>query len=195
MIKHSETGPRLMVNITDQEKATAKDSKREFKAVLKELRVALRVISELKSSILEQHPSKDDLKTKYRGRLLRYKKRIVESFNVFLSHLKQNLGTLSLINDPDTQRLREVLGAEVSELSDGVEAILDLLQDSDKDNFTQKLDQLTTQLEKRERSINDAIGNQLFNHIDHDMLGKMRISQLQFNIHKRSRLLLQAMRR
>jgi valyl-tRNA synthetase len=194
MNKLSTSGPRLVVQITPEEKQIARQSKAEFKAVLKELKKAIDVISSLKNAITEQHPSKDDLKTKYAGRLLRYKKRITEAFNVFLTHLQKNLQMLGGINDPDMSRLREVLVSEVSEVTDGVEAILDLLHDVDKDDFTKRLEELTGQLEKRRESIDDAISNQLFNHIDQDLLGKMRISNLRFNLKKRARLLLLALR-
>lgn len=190
MFKIADLGPRLTVTITPEEKQLAKDSKAEFKAVLKELKAAIEIVLDLRDSILEQRPSKEDLSKKYKGRLLRYKRKIVKAFNIFLHHLQTNLGNLAKINDPDMIRLREILAAEVSELRDGVEAVLDLLHDAGKDNFTQLLEQLTAQLEKRQHSIGDAVANQLFNHLDHDLLGRMRISELRFRTQKRSRLLL-----
>jgi hypothetical protein len=190
MFKASDLGPRLTVQISPEEKQLAKNAKIEFKAVLKELKDVIGTILDLRDSINDQHPSKEDLDNKYKGRLLRYKRKIVKSFNIFLKHLQTNMGNLAKINDPDMIRLREILVAEVSELTDGVEKVLDLLDDAGKDNFTQTLQQITAQLEKRQGSINDAIGNQLFNKLDHDLLGVMRIGQLKFNIQKRSRLML-----
>lgn len=194
MIKNSDMGPRLTVPISDDEKQLAKQAKDEFKVVLKELKDAIDVVLDLRDAILEQRPSKEELKNKYKGRLLRYKKRITDTFNIFLNHLKNNLSIIAKINDPDISRLREILISEISELSDGVEALLDLLEDADKENFTQTLEQLCSQLEKREVSISDAIGNQLFGKLDHDILGKFRVSEFKFNIKKRSRLLLFYMR-
>ena len=193
--KIADLGPRLTVVITPEEKELAKNSKAEFKMVLKELKAAIGVILDLRDSILEQRPSKEDLSNKYRGRLLRYKRKITDSFNIFLQHLQTNLGNLAKINDPDMIRLREILVAEVSELTDGIEAILDLIHDVGKDNFTQMLEQLTAQNQKRQHSISDAVANQLFNHLDHDLLGRMRLSQLRFNIQKRSRLMLMLIKR
>ena len=194
MFIRADLGPRLTVSITPEEKQLAKDAKTEFKAVLKELKEVIETILDLRDSINDQHPSKEDLENKYKGRLLRYKRKIVQSFNVFLKHLQTNMGNLAKINDPDMVRLREILVAEVSELTDGVEKVLDLLDNAGKDNFTQTLQQITAQLEKRQGSINDAIGNQLFNKLDHDLLGLLRVSKLRFNIQKRSRLLLQLVR-
>jgi hypothetical protein len=194
MFIRADLGPRLTVSITPEEKQLAKDAKTEFKAVLKELKDVIETILDLRDSINDQHPSKEDLENKYKGRLLRYKRKIVQSFNVFLKHLQTNMGNLAKINDPDMVRLREILVAEVSELTDGVEKVLDLLDNAGKDNFTQTLQQITAQLEKRQGSINDAIGNQLFNKLDHDLLGLLRVSKLRFNIQKRSRLMLMLVR-
>jgi hypothetical protein len=194
MLKTSEVGPRLTVRITPQEKALAKKAKAEFKASLKELKEAVGVILDLRDSIVSQHPSKEELKSKYKGRMLRYKAKIVQSFNVFLLHLQKNLELLGQISDPDMSRLREILVSEVGELSDGVEAILDLLHEAEKDDFTKNLEHIAGQLEKRKISIYDTIESQLFNHIDHDLLGRMRISELRVGIQKRSRLLLLAIK-
>jgi uncharacterized protein YlxP (DUF503 family) len=191
----ADLGPRLTVQISEQEKQLAKNAKIEFKAVLKELKEAIEVIIDLKDSITSQHPSKEDLANKYKGRLLRYKRKIVTNFNTFLKHLQTSMISLAKINDPDIARLREILAAEVSELRDGVEAVLDLMDDVDKNDFTQTLEQLAAQIEKRRHSIGDAIGNQLFNKIDHDLLGIMRISQLRFRTQKRARLMLQLVKR
>lgn len=194
MLKISEMSPRLTVNITDEERNTAKVAKKQFKASLKDLKAAIKVILDLRDSILQQHPSKEQLNAQYKGRLLRYKRKITDAFNVFLDGLQDNLRLLGKIGDPDMIRLREILVAEISELSDGIESFLDLLGETDRDNFTQTLEQLVAQLEKREASINDVISNQLFNHLDHDLLGRLRISDLKLNIQKRSRLLAQLLK-
>jgi predicted transglutaminase-like protease len=194
MLKTSDVGPRLTVKITEQEKALAKQAKVEFKALLKELKAAVNAVLDLRDSITSQHPSKEDLKNKYKGRLLRYKLKITKAFNVFALHLQKNLELLTKINDPDMSRLREILASEVNELKDGFDATLELIDEAEKDDFTKNLEHVAAQMEKRKVSIHDTIENQLFNHIDHDLLGRLRISQLRFNIQKRSRLLLLALK-
>lgn len=191
MKKISNQKTMLTLQITEEEKAIAKQSKIEFKLVLKELKDAIKIVLELRDSILEQRPSKENLNTQYRGRLLRYNRKIINAFNIFLKHLKVSLNLLGKINDPDINRLREILVSEISELTDGIEYVSNLLKEPIKEDFTKNIQAISAQLEKREHSINDAIGNQLFNHIDHDLLGMMRISQIKFNIKKRSRLIIQ----
>lgn len=188
------SGPRMVLNITDQERAVAKEAKKEFGEHLKRLEKALRTITDLRDAIAEQRPSKEDLKGKYRGKLLRYKRKVQKVFNDFLLPLKESLEKLSEISDPDMIKLREIIIAEVGELSDGAEAIIDLLEEVDRDGFTKSLEGLAQQMEKRQRSIVDVIENQLFNHIDHDILGRMRVSEMQFRIRKRARIIRQLMR-
>ena len=44
-------------------------------------------------------------------------------------------------------RLREIIIAEVGELSDGAEAVLELLKEISRDSFTKTLEQITAQIE------------------------------------------------
>jgi len=188
------TGPRMTLVVTDAERAIAKIVKDDFKKILKKLDKAIRTVTDLRDAIVEQRPEKDELKNKYLGRLLRYRRKIRDTFNDFLSSTKISLEKLAKISDPDMIKLREIIIAEIGELSDGVEAILDLLNEVEREGFTKTLEQLAAQLEKRQKSIIDVVDSQLFNHIDHDILGRMKISELQFRIRRRARILRQLTR-
>jgi hypothetical protein len=187
-------GPKMTLVVTDSERTIAKEVKVEFKDIIKRLDKSLKSITELRTALVEKHPTQEELKTKYRGRLLRYRRKIQDVFNAFLMAVKHALEKLADISDPDMIRLREILVAEVGELSDGAESILDLLKEPDKEGFTKTLEQICAQLEKRQKSIKDVIDNQLFGHLDHDILGKMKISELQFKIKRRARILRQLVR-
>lgn len=191
---NATTGPRMTLVVTDNERAIAKQVKEDFKHILKKLDKAVRSITDLRDAMVEERPSKEDLKSKYRGRLLRYKRKIRNVFNDFLSSVKHSLEKVSKISDPDMIRLREIVIAEIGELSDGAEAIMDLLGETDRESFTKTVEQVAGQVEKRKRSIVDVIDNQLFNHIDHDILGKMKISDLQFRMRRRARIIKQLVR-
>lgn len=185
----------MSVDITPKERSIAKEVKAEFKISMKELEKAINTVLDLRDALVEERPSKDILKNKYRGRLVRYRTKIRDAFNVFLTHFRDTLQMMEEISDPEMERLREILVAEIGELSDGVEAILDLLKESDRETFTQTLEGIAAQLEKRQKSISDVIDSQLFNHIEHDILGKMKVSELQFNIKRRARVLRQLLNR
>ena len=190
MIKiHADQGPRLTMEVSEDERATAKNAKKEFKEILKELDEALKIIYDLRDAIVQQRPSKNDLQNKYRGRLLRYRKKIVEAFNKLLIRVKKALQSLADILDPDMISLRQIIVSEFDELSDGVEGVLHLLGDVDREGFTKNLERLCTQLQIRNTSINEIIDNQLVGHLEHDILGKMKISSLKARIRKRSRIL------
>lgn len=186
---HAEQGPRLRLEVTERERAAAKNIKKTFKQIADDLEESLAIIYELRDAIVQERPSKEDLKNKFRGRLLRYKSKIVKAFNTFLEKLKIALQSLSELMDPEMIKLRGLLVAEFDELSDGIEAVIDLLKNPDKEGFTQSLERLCTQLQKRERSIKDLIDSQLIGHLEHDILGKMKISHLKTKIRKRTRLL------
>lgn len=191
---NADTGPRLTLVVTDDERAIAKQIKNDFKKILAKLKEAVKSIVDLRDAIVEQRPSKDDLKNKYRGRLLRYRRKIRTVFNDFLSSVKTALEKLEEVSDSDMVKLREIIIAEIGELSDGAEALMDMLGETDRESFTKTIEQIASQVEKREKSIIDVIDNQLFNHIDHDILGKMKISELQFRIRRRARIVRQLIR-
>ena len=191
---NADTGPRLTLVVTDDERAIAKQIKGDFRKILSKLKVAVKSIVDLRDAIVEQRPSKDELKTKYRGRLLRYRRKIRTVFNDFLSSVKVALEKLDKVSDSDMVKLREIIIAEIGELSDGAEALMDMLDETDRESFTKTIEQIASQVEKREKSIIDVIDNQLFNHIDHDILGKMKISEMQFRIRRRARIVRQLIR-
>ena len=186
---HADYGPRLTMEVSEDERATAKNAKKEFKDILKELDEALKVIYDLRDAIVQQRPSKDDLKSQFRGRLLRYRRKITEVFNKLLIHIKKALQSLSSILDPDMISLRQIIISEFDELSDGVEGVLHLLDDVDREGFTKNLERLCTQLQRRNISIGEIIDNQLVSHLEHDILGKYKISELRAIIIRRTRLI------
>lgn len=190
----AETGPKMTLVISDAERELAKEVRSDFKVNLDKLDKAVKVITDLRNAIVEQRPTKDDLKEKYRGRLLRYKRKIRAVFNDFLSSVRTSLEKLSGISDPGMIRLREIIIAEIGELSDGAEAIMDVLNETEREGFTKTIERVSSQIEKRQKSIVDVIDNQLFNHIDHDILGKMKISNMRFRIRRRARIVKQLMR-
>ena len=191
---YAETGPRMNLVVTDRERAIAKQIKAGFKQLVDKLDDSVKSIQDLRDAILEQRPSKEDLKSRYSGRLLRYRRKIRDIFNEFLSGVKSSLEALSEISDPDMIRLREIIVAEIDELSDGVESIMDVLKEVDREGFTKTVEQLAAQIEKRQKSIIDVIENQLYSHIDHDILGRMKISDMQFRIRRRARIIKQLIR-
>jgi len=182
-------GPQLSLDVTDRERTAAKSIKKDFKAILKELDTALKIVYDLRDALVEDRPSKTDIGNRFHGRFLRYRSKIVKAFNAFLENLKVALESLEAVLDPEMIKLRGLLMAEFDEMSDGIEALLDLLKNSGKEGFTKNLERICTQAQKRRQSIGDVIESQLFNHLEHDILGKLKISHLMPQIKRRTRLL------
>lgn len=183
------SGPRLTLEITERERNLAKNIKKEFKEILKDLDDALKTVFDLRDAVVKERPSKDKLHGEYRGRLLRYRRTIVKAFNNFLKKLKKTLESLNEISDPEMVNLRDIIMSEFDELSDGVEALLDLLEDVDREGFTKSLERLCTQMERRQKSIKSIIDDQMFSHLENDILGKMKISSFLPRIRRRTRIL------
>lgn len=186
---YAEQGPQLRLEVTERERESAKAIKQNFKEILKDLDKSLDVIYDLRDALVGERPSKEDLGNRFHGRLLRYRSKITKTFNALLEKLKKGLESLQEVMDPEMIKLRGLLVAEFDEMSDGIEALLDLLKNSDKEGFTQNLERLCTQMQKRRQSISGVIDSQLFNHLEHDILGKLKISNLTIKIKKRTRLL------
>ena len=195
MITVTASGSKTNLQITELERSTAIEVKDQVKDVLKNLDIAIKTIITLKDAILQQRPSKYDLSNKYRGKLLRYRRKIVSAFNDFLFSVKDIIEKLAVITDPDMMRLKQVLVAEINELSDGATAVMDLLQEPNRDGFSDSLERITAQVEKRVKSIKDVLDSQLVGHIDYDILGKLKISNIRFRIMRRARLIKQMARR
>ena len=191
----TSAGPQNSLQITELELSTAREVKEQIKEVLKKLDAATKTIIDLKDALITQRPSKDELNSKYKGKLLRYRRKIKAAFNDFLLSVRDMIEKLASITDPDMLRLKQIMIAEVGELSDGAEAIMDLLQESQREGFSDSLERITAQIEKRSKSISEVIGSQLLSHIDTDILGKMKISGLKFRIMRRARIIKQLARR
>ena len=160
----------MIQKITPEEMLIAKKSKKELKESIKELESAVKLITKFKDAIITQKPDKATLKNQYSGRLLRFKRKIFETLNIFLKHINAILILMNKITDPDMDRLKNVLLAEINELSDGTE------------NFSTSVEQLTAQIQKRLHSISEVVDNQIYHHIDTDILGRSRIGSVKISI-------------
>lgn len=191
MTKKIAATPRFTTEITETEKRRAKQVKKLFKGILRQMDKSLQTIYDLRDAVVQDRPSKDDLKNKYFGRFLRYRRVITTAFNGLLNNLKVALTALAPINDPEMVKLRGLIVAEFDELSDGVENFLALLGDPDKEGWTKGVERIVAALEKRQQSIRNSIDNQLFGHLENDILGKLKISEvsLRARMIKRTRLL------
>lgn len=191
MTKKIAATPRFTTEITETEKRRAKQVKKLFKGILRQMDKSLQTIYDLRDAVVQDRPSKDDLKNKYFGRFLRYRRVITTAFNGLLNNLKVALTALAPINDPEMVKLRGLIVAEFDELSDGVESFLALLGDPDKEGWTKSVERIVAALEKRQQSIRNSIDNQLFGHLENDILGKLKISEvsLRARMIKRTRLL------
>lgn len=189
MLKKQANGPLMTVKITPEETEIAKKIKISFKQSLDLLEIALNDLKNFKDALTQDHPSKEDLESKYKGRLLRYRRKIQENFNSFLIPTKSILNMLDKITDPSMERVRGVIIAEISEMSEATNKLLSILKDPSQNDFTSNIEELFEQINKRKDNIDEAVEHQLFGHIDQNILGKLKISSLVLEIRKRKRII------
>lgn len=189
MLHKFANGPLMFVKITPEETEIAKKIKEEFKVSLDKLKDAFNILKSFKDALTDEHPSKEDLENKYKGRFLRYSRKIRQSFNDFLLPTKSILNMVDKITDPNMERIRSVVIAEISEMSEGIDMVLDLLKDPAQKDFTSTIEELFAQIEKRKVNIHEAVEHQLFGHIDQNILGKLKISSIIFDIKRRKRII------
>ena len=190
----TSNGPQNNLKITEMELSAAREVKEQTKDVLKKMDTALKSVTDLKDQITKQRPSQKDL-VNGRAKLLRAGRKITVSFNAFALLVKDMIEKLAAISDPDMMRLKEILVAEVEEFAAGVAAVLDLLEEPGREGFTDSLERITAQIEKRSRNIAEVVNSQLLGHINNDILGKLKISELRFSIRRTARILKQLARR
>lgn len=186
MFKKSDYDTQLVTEIPEQQKVMAKKIKENLSKSLKQFDDALKVIYDFKDAVVADRPDRKALKDNF-GRIIRYRRKIINVFNKFFLNLKPVLEQLSTLKDPETVRLRNLIISAFDEISNTVESLTEIMEEVDRENFTKRLEAITTQLENRRQSINDVIDNQLFNHLEKDFLGKMKISSVRANIYKRKR--------
>ena len=189
MLKKSDDSPQVSLNITSHERAVAKQVKKEFKHFLRLLDDSIEIIMDFRDVLSEEKPSKDSLNNKYNSKILKFRFKIRDVFNILLISAKKSIELLLEIADPDIIRIRDVIFAELGELSSAIEAILDILSNRKKDDFVSKIEEICANLEKREVSIKEVIDTQLFSHVNQNILGRMKISGIKERMVKRAKAL------
>lgn len=180
---------KLRTEITKEERNVAIQVKKSFKSILNDLENAVKVIYKLKTALVKENPNDKKLTKVYKGRLLQYRKNITKVFNPILEDIKKTLEMFDYILDPEIEKLRDVIISEMDEISDIIESFMDLLGEPEKEQFVKKIEYLCSRMENRLNIFMGIVEDQLFGHITHDILGRIKISKLKTNIQKRTRLL------
>lgn len=183
----------LTMDVSEQEISAAKQVKSDFASLLGELQDALDLIFNFKEALTKQRPSLQDL-TNYRGKFLRFRRKVTTVFNQVLLALQAAAQSMHKIMDPEMDQLLNIIMAEFDELSDTVENFLKLLAEPAKEGFTQEVEKIALYLEQRFNSIDDIIDNQLFSHLSKDIMGRLKVSSLEHRIRVRRRKILKIAR-
>lgn len=166
--------PVYSVNITEDEKKQAATTRDNFKHLLKFMEDAFEHLYILDNALEGIGDTKNFISL---GKLFsQYKRKTQKLFNVFIKHLEQALIELNnTISDSEMERIRDVIVSEVREIRDGVLDLLDLLDNPEDKTFIQDFRSTVERVGRRADSLREVITDQLFSHIDHDIMGQIRL--------------------
>lgn len=166
--------PVYTVDISENEKSQATNTREEFQVLLDLMEEAFDHLYILDNAL---EGMQDTTGLDQFGKLfLRYKRKARRLFNLFIKQLEKALKeTNKTISDTELDRIRDTIVAEVRELRDGAIELFDLLENPENKTFIQDFRSTVERLGRRSDALRQVITDQLFSHIDHDILGQIRL--------------------
>ena len=179
MIKLS--APIYSVEVSDEEKAQATQTRESFKKLVDRLE---QVFDKLKivREVLDQF--QDSTQFGRIGELfVRYKHRITDLFNEFQNHLQISLELLNkTLSDSEMENIKSTILAEAKEIRDGIEDLLSLLDSPESGEFIKEFTETCDRLQNRANSLEEIITDHLFDHIDYDILGRIKLGKFRVSL-------------
>ena len=166
--------PTYSVEISDDEKQQATTTRKEFAQMIDLLDASFEKLQKVKE-LLSQYNSSSDFKS-IKDLFIRYKHKIVHSFNEFLDQLQLALEEMNnTISDTEMENIKNTIVEEVRELRDGVILITEALDTPESPDFIKIFSETFDKLDKRKISLVEIVNDHLFSHIDYDILGRIKL--------------------
>jgi hypothetical protein len=177
--------PIYSIDISEDEKSQAANTREEFQVLLEVMDEVVDYLNILNNA-LEGIQDTSEL-GQFNKLFLRYKRKARRLFNVFIKQLEKALKNVNkTITDTELDRIRDTIVAEVREIRDGAIELFDLLENPEEKTFVQEFRSTVERLIIRSDALKQVITDQLFSHIDHDILGQIRLGFLLKPVIKRS---------
>lgn len=127
------------------------------------------------SSILGEIRDSSDL-GRLRRELVEYKHRIQADINSFLTLVEASLGEWNkMISDGNLESMRKAYIEEVRKIRDSAGELLEKFRKPMEPNFLQDVPQDVNNIVSAKNALREIVSNQLFQKIDRDILGRIKI--------------------
>jgi len=166
--------PIYSIDITDNEMAQAAQTRKEFESLIFHMDDAFQHLYKLDSALESLKDSANF--SSLADLFVKFRRKTKKLFDVFIKQLESSLFSINkMISDSEMVRIKETIVAEIREIRDGVNEILQVLEVPTDPQFIQDYREIVERIGHRANSLEEVITDQLYSHIDHDILGKIRL--------------------
>jgi phytoene dehydrogenase-like protein len=172
-------GPAFSVPVSNEEKKAAERLRKEFEDILKELEKCSRYLL-----VFFDHTDDftDDQSLDGLAPLMkRYEKKLKQKFNNFLEALERGLEHYNeSFSDTELDNVRDLIIEHVKSVRKGLIAIIDLFARLEDPEFVEAAQKAYQEISSSIERVDFVIREELFDHIDYDILGRIRIGSGEF---------------
>lgn len=162
------------IDISPEEQEQAAKTRKEFEELLVRMNKAFEHLNTLNGALSDI--SDASLLEPLRKLFKQYKRKIQKLFNDFIEQLETSLLEANkTVSDSEMERIQDTVVAEIREIRDGAQKILVLLKDPQEADFIKDFTTIVEQLNTHRKSLDDIVKDQMFVHIDYDILGRIRL--------------------
>lgn len=168
-------GPIYSIPLSEQETKAAEKLRKSYAKLMSELD-DFNDFMEVFFSAIDSTDDKENLTT-LQPLLRKYQRKLQDKFNHFVKEFGEILnGSIEMFSDRKFDNIRDLLIENVKSMRDSLVELLKLFKDVEDKNFVKSAKQLNQSIKNDIEQINTIIKKQLFQHIDRDYLGKIRLS-------------------
>lgn len=180
---HKVSAPVYSIDISEDEQKQATQTRLEFEELLHVMEDAFEHLHILGDSLegATETPQFAAMSKLFH----QYKRKTKKLFNNFIVQLEKALLALhTTVSDAEMNRIRDTIVSEVGEIRDGVITLLDFLDKPEDKDFAKSFKETVDRVFKRAEALEEIIQEQLFEHLDRDVLGKIRLGYWDLDAHE-----------
>lgn len=162
------------IEISPEEKEQATITRKKFEDMLDKMNQAFEHLGLLNGSLtgITDPKSLEPLRKLFK----QFKRKMQRMFNEFIDALELALQESNkTVTDSEMDRIVDTVVAEVREIRDGAEKLLVYLKEPQESDFVKNFTATVERLNARRESLTEIVTDQLFVHVDEDVLNKVRL--------------------
>lgn len=159
------------VSITDEERALAQEVRKDFESLLARHKELIRLVEVLNDGV------EDVVDFRAIGEsILKFRIKLRDEFNDLIKAVSQTLGEYpDAFKDIGYKQIRDIYIEYINRCHEGMTELLAIMNKYSEDNFGSELSAATYNLIKYLESAHDSLKNEWIEHIDYDIIGKVKI--------------------